>query len=360
MQLDDMCTLSYYKTIASLSDAHSVFLVQHTETKKIYVKKIMTVYNIDIFRYLKGHPIQNTPEIYEMIEDQDKLIVIEEYLTGDSLQELLDKNGAFDEEQVISLVRQVCTIIRQFHTAPTPIVHRDIKPSNIMISADGVLKLLDMNAAKYSGDQGGKDTVLIGTVGYAAPEQYGFGTSNIQTDIYAIGVLINVLLTGHFPQEQMASGRFGELIHRCTQVDWTKRYSSVDELVAALNQIQGVENHEKENQTLSYALPGFRTENPIKWICAGFGYLFMTWFCLNMTIEPVTGDMDLWLNRIFITIMAYAEVLFWGDYRNIQKKLGVYKYKNPICRWGLRILYAILIFFAIMLMLVGIENILFL
>lgn len=354
MQLDDMCTLSYYKTIASLSDAHSVFLVQHTETKKIYVKKIMTVYNIDVFRYLKDHPIQNTPQIYEIIEDQDKLIVIEEYLTGDSLQELLERQGTFNEEQVISLVRQVCAIIRHFHTAPTPIVHRDIKPSNILISTDGVLKLLDMNAAKYSADQGGKDTVLIGTVGYAAPEQYGFGVSNIQTDIYAIGVLINMLLTGQFPQEQMASGKLNELIHTCIEVDWTKRYRSIDELVAELNRIQSVDM--EENQSISYALPGFRTENPIKWILAGFGYFFMTWFCLNITIEPVNGSVDLWLNRIFIMIMAYAEVLFLGNYRNVQKKLGVYKYKNLIYRWGLRILYVILIFFAVMLMLVEIEK----
>ena len=71
-----------------------------------------------------------------------------------------------------------------------PIIHRDIKPSNIMITEQNHVVLLDFNAAKLYTNASTNDTVLLGTKGYAAPEQYGFGSSSPQTDIYAIGVLI--------------------------------------------------------------------------------------------------------------------------------------------------------------------------
>ena len=128
-------------------------------------------------RYLKDNPIKNTPRIYEVIEDSNQLIVLEEYISGTTLQQILDEQKVLKEEQVENIIRQLCSILLELHKAHPPIIHRDIKPSNIIISPDGVVKLIDMNAAKWNRNHSGRDTALIGTVGYAAPEQYGFASS---------------------------------------------------------------------------------------------------------------------------------------------------------------------------------------
>ena len=108
-----------------------------------------------------------------------------------------------------------------------PIIHRDIKASNIIISQEGTVTLLDMDAAKWYRDQSDRDTKLIGTYGYAAPEQYGFGASDERTDIYSIGVLLNVTLTGCLPSQKMAEGRIGAVIEKCVKLDPKERYASV-------------------------------------------------------------------------------------------------------------------------------------
>ena len=84
---------------------------------------------------------------------------------------------------------------RREHLFQIPaIIHRDIKPSNIIITAYNRAVLLDFNAAKYYSCQSTEDTVLLGTQGYASPEQYGFGSSSPQTDIYSMGILFRELL----------------------------------------------------------------------------------------------------------------------------------------------------------------------
>ena len=206
MRLDEECRLSFYQQIASLNEDHGVYLVQNISDKKIYVKKILKIYNVEVFRYLKDNPIKNTPRIYEVIEDSNQLIVLEEYISGTTLQQILDEQKGLKEEQVENIIRQLCSILLELHKAHPPIIHRDIKPSNIIISPDGVVKLIDMNAAKWSRNHSGRDTALLGTVGYAAPEQYGFASSCAQTDIYSVGILVNMMLTGVLPQERLARG----------------------------------------------------------------------------------------------------------------------------------------------------------
>ncbi|MCD8104401.1 MAG: serine/threonine protein kinase [Lachnospiraceae bacterium] len=237
MTLEEQAILSYYRPVADIRAEHGISLVQDDRSGKFYVKKCLTVYNAEIFRALQEHPIPGTPKIYAAIEDADKavLTVIEEYLPGDSLQELLDTRGIFLEAQVISIALELTSIVRSLHQSEPAIIHRDIKPSNVLLTPDGQVKLLDFNAAKFAAsDEQGRDTVLLGTRGFAAPEQYGFAASSVQTDLYAIGVLMNVLLTGKLPAEQMAEGSLSEIIATCTQIDPKNRYASAEALIHAL------------------------------------------------------------------------------------------------------------------------------
>lgn len=240
MTIQDELTLSYYKTVADINAAHEIFLVQDTRDGKFYVKKILTVFSLDVYKHLLAHPIRNTPTIYATIEDGGRLITIEEYIPGDTLEEVLAK-GSLTEDQTIGIAISLCQIIEQFHNCTPPIVNRDIKPSNIKITSDGVVKLVDLNAAKPCSAEATRDTVLIGTQGYAAPEQYGFGASSVLTDIYAIGVLMNEMLTGELPGIKLANGKLRHIISRCVELSPKSRFQSVRQLRETLMALQGSE-----------------------------------------------------------------------------------------------------------------------
>ena len=117
-----------------------------------------------------------------------------------------------------------------------PIIHRDIKPSNVMINESGEVFLLDVNVAKWVSTEAKEDTRLLGTLYYAAPEQfgYGFSASTEKTDIYAIGVLLNVMITGKLPKEEQAPAALWKVIEKCICLEADERYSD-DELLAVLN-----------------------------------------------------------------------------------------------------------------------------
>lgn len=74
----------------------------------------------------------------------------------------------------------------------------------------------------------------MGTVGYASPEQLGLSQSDPRTDIYAVGVMLNVMLTGKHPSEQLARGRAGRIVRRCTRINPDERYQSAAALAADL------------------------------------------------------------------------------------------------------------------------------
>ena len=272
MRLDDECRLSYYQQIASLNDDHNICLVQNVTDKKVYVKKILTVYNLEVFRYLQEHPIANMPHIYEIVVDSDKLIVIEEYMSGTTLQELLGERQSLSEEETSNIICQLCTILEALHNAHPPIIHRDIKPSNIIISPDGVVKLIDMNAAKWSRDIVGHDTLLIGPAGYAAPEQYGFAASDTKTDVYSIGVLINVMLTGVPPVERLAREPMGHIVSRCTKMDPKERYDSISDVRRAVLDSKSEPDSADNRIRCRYAPPGFRTLRPLSMFFSAIGY----------------------------------------------------------------------------------------
>ena len=243
--------ISYYKTIATINEQHKIYLVQHQETDKICVKKVLDVYNKAVFEYLMSNPIEGTPHIIELCEEEAKLIVIEEYISGDSLQVLLDEKK-LTKESVVNYILQLCDIVEKMHNAPVPIIHRDIKPSNIIIDNRNNVVLLDFNAAKYYREDSLRDTVLIGTTGYAAPEQYGFGSSTPQTDIYSIGILFKNLLDSL----DNTTGCYDSVINKCIRIDPATRYKTISEVqMAILNNVNHASDDKKKkyyNRLMSY------------------------------------------------------------------------------------------------------------
>lgn len=331
MTVSDECALACYDQVAAINEEHGVFLVQHRRSKNIYVKKTLTVFNPSVFRYLKEHHVPGTPAIVEAVEDDGKLIVIEEYISGETLKTLLSGASCFSEEQTLSIIRQLCTILREMHRASPSIIHRDVKPSNIILTSDGEVKLIDMNAAKVCASDKQEDTALIGTVGYAAPEQYGFGASGVQVDVYSVGVLLNELLTGESPKKHIAEGRLGRVVQRCTMMDPKDRYASIDELLRDLEP-ERYTAPDRAHRRSKYTIPGFRSGDPTHTVIALLGYLLIFTLGLTLTVQTAQTPAHLWIERAFFILCALTIVFFSCNYLNIWSPMKIDRIRKPFVK----------------------------
>lgn len=355
MNLEAELKLSYYKEIADVDDVHKVKLVQHAESGKVFVLKTLSIYDIRVFQYLAANPAQGTPRIVELIEDGSLLYVVEEYISGTSLRDKLNVSETFCETKAVALIRQLCDILRPLHKLNPPIVHRDIKPSNIIITLDSKMVLVDFNSAKESGNTKSQDTVLIGTVGYAAPEQYGFSASRPTADIYAIGVLLNELLTGNLPNEEVYGGNLEPVIRKCLQMDPINRYQSIDELLRAIN-IAVKPRITFWADVRSWLPPGLRNRNPWIALSSMLWYIFITAISFSLEVKNAAGG-ELQMNRIFCFLILLSETLWLGNYRNIWSYFPLSKSRNVFLKILGIIIWSIALIFALFLVLAIVSSV---
>lgn len=185
---------------------------------------------LDVYNRLQAIRCDNLPEIYDVIELDNGQIVLEEYIEGITAAQVMEI-GKYRYNGVRKVLLGVCDALTVLHDQG--IVHRDVKPENVMIENSGRVVLIDLNASRVESDAN-KDTVIMGTVGYAPPEQLGLSQTDARTDIYATGVLYNVMLTGQHPSVTIASGRAGRIVRKCTAVNPDERYQTADALRSAL------------------------------------------------------------------------------------------------------------------------------
>lgn len=197
---------------------------------------------IETLKRLK-HP--NLPSIVDVIEDESSFIIVMDYIEGQSLDKILKEEGAQPEDQVVEWAKQLCDVFGYLHTRTPPIIYRDMKPANVMLKPDGDITVIDFGTAKnYEINLG--ETTGIGTIGYAAPEQYigsGYGRTDARTDIYCLGMTMYHLLTDVDPCKNVISDRsiravnpaysygLDQIIQKCTQQDPAARYQSCAELM---------------------------------------------------------------------------------------------------------------------------------
>jgi len=223
---------SSYSVLRLLSDKNEsmILLLKHkTLGKKIVLRQYKSA--VRAYNFLKCIAFENLPLVYDSILLDDGQIVLEEYVDGITVADVLE-NGLYTYSGAKKVLEGVCNALSLLHS--NGIVHRDIKPENIIISNEGVVKLIDFNASRKMTYAAQKDTVQIGTIGYASPEQLGIAQSDTRTDIYALGVLLNVMLTGNHPSKQLAKGKAGKIVLKCTQIDPKSRYESVEKLMSEL------------------------------------------------------------------------------------------------------------------------------
>lgn len=203
--------------------------------------------------------------IVDIIENPDVIYIIEDYIEGETLNTILENNGAQPQELVIEWAMQICEALEYLHTRKPPIIYRDMKPANVMLKPDGNIKIIDFGIAREYKEQSLADTVSLGTKGYAAPEQFGGkGQTDARTDVYCLGVTLYHLVTGQSPCEppyeiypirhwnpQLSAG-LEAIIEKCTQLNPDDRYQTCAELLYALHHYEeyGVAYRAKQKKKL--------------------------------------------------------------------------------------------------------------
>ena len=206
----------------------SVTLVRHRESGKKFVLRSFEG-NAEVYQKLLNYTCPNLPQIYEVASEGGRNLVLEEYIQGDNMGQML-RETLFSPKETRRILR---SWNRPVGSALHGAIHRDVKPENIVLRGNEAV-LIDFDAARIYKSGGENDTQVLGTIGYAAPEQYGFSQSDACSDIYSLGILMNVMLTGKHPSNQLAPGRFGRIVTRCTQITPRKRYKNVLRLLDEL------------------------------------------------------------------------------------------------------------------------------
>lgn len=185
------------------------------------------------------------PRIVDIIEDDTALYLVMDYIEGETLAQIVERDGPVPEDIVRSWGLQLCEAFSYLHSQDPPVIYRDMKPSNVICEPDGMLTIIDFGVAREYDPGKTMDTVALGTKGFAPPEQYT-GQTDARSDIYALGMTLRCLLTGVIPRsndnvnyeeiydELGVSDEMRDIIYRCTALYPEERYQSCGELARDL------------------------------------------------------------------------------------------------------------------------------
>ena len=220
-----------YDTLRVLkqSPRGTVSVVRHKKSGTRYVFRRYSGSG-EVYRRLLPVLCPHLPQIMEAAEQDGQTAVLEEYVQGDTLAELL-MGARLTEREARQVTMQLCQALHVLHSMGA--VHRDVKPENVILrSSDAVL--IDFDAARIYKDESESDTQVLGTTGFAAPEQYGIFQSDERADIFSLGVLLNIMLTGKHPSREMTAGKMGRIVRKCTMTAPEQRYQSARALMEVL------------------------------------------------------------------------------------------------------------------------------
>ena len=181
---------------------------------RLYVRRYREI-SQELFQRIRGVSCPYLERLVEQSRDDNGAYFISEYIEGTSASE-----RTFTEKEAVKFLLELCMAIKSLHRAG--VIHRDIKPSNIICGNDGHIRLIDFDSARLRVEFQSRDTEILGTGGYAAPEQYGFMQTDDRSDIYAFGVTMEEILG-----ESADKPKFRRIIKRCTQFDPDRRYRDI-------------------------------------------------------------------------------------------------------------------------------------
>lgn len=199
---------------------------------------------------LKSLQNDHLPRIYDVLEGPTRIMLVMDYIEGESLDKVLERSGCIAPELVIDWGIQICQFFHYLHTQNPPIIYRDMKPANVILQPNGNVMVIDFGTARTWKIDGSldSDTTCLGTEGFAAPEQFGgYGQSDARTDIFCLGATLFNLVTGHSPflppygigplgewRKELKDSALDHIIQKCTARDPYERFQTASELQEAL------------------------------------------------------------------------------------------------------------------------------
>lgn len=194
------------------------------------------------------HP--NLPRIYDAFNERGRFYLVMDYIDGKTLLQLLkeERGHTLPVPQVINYAGQLCDVLQYLHTHNPPIIFRDLKPTNVMVTESGRVFLIDFGIARFFKEGQAQDTVLLGSPGYAPPEQHGGAQTSPRSDLYALGATLHCCLTGQDPYNApdrfsfapvrrynpLVPNELDQLIQRLLALDERQRPASALEVQQAL------------------------------------------------------------------------------------------------------------------------------
>ena len=277
----------------ALNAKGTVFLVRQPATGRILTGRRVPAPQAEVYTALQQSRPPHVPRVRAVQPEPDgQFLILQDYIQGITLETVLARQHSLPWQQVVAICIQLCKALESLHTQK--LVHRDIKPGNVLLTETGQAWLIDFDISRTCKDTQPRDTALLGTMGYAAPEQFGFQQTDARADLYALGVLLNQLCTGDFPQNKPVEGPLAKIVQKCIEIDPRQRYESAAALRRALEYlcpeaaVPSVETPAAPPPKPA-GVPGFRSGNPLHILIAILVYGVFAIFALAVGLASFSS-----------------------------------------------------------------------
>ena len=216
-----------------------VYLASDARGELVIYKRIPGDDKTELYRRVNSVGLKSIPRLYNLNYAEGFTEVIEEYIQGVSLKSIIDHDTdrSFSFDEAVNIAKDFMTAVLELHRLDPPLIHRDLKPENILLCDDSRIVLIDLEAAREYTDPSQKhDTVLIGTRGYAAPEQFGFNQTDVRSDIYSVGVVVKQIL-GIADVPEKKKDAIARFISKATMFDPEQRFSDMEEMLIGFDKV---------------------------------------------------------------------------------------------------------------------------
>lgn len=274
-----------------------------------------------------NHP--GIARVFDIVEDDENIYIIEDYIEGVTLDDELKRVGKVIEKDVVAWGKQITEALIYLHgSKPNPIIYRDMKPSNLILNKEGKIVVVDFGIAREFKLESQNDTSYIGTRGYAAPEQYGTSQTDARTDIYSLGVTLYHLATGKGPNEppyelrpireldpKLSTG-LEYIIAKCTKSDPDFRYHSAHDLLQDLMNIHKFNKEYKRRRLIQKG-------TILSLVVLFLAFSYLTWAGFNQVDQEK-------LDEYFALIGSGTELLEEKQYSEALATFGQAIAKMPL------------------------------
>lgn len=242
----------------SRSSPGKVYLAMNEQINQVYTVKmcgkagrdsLLHEYLLNEARAMKELKHPAVPQIHEILEDKSETYVIREYIQGETLDAIVQKQGVQPESRVLDWAKQLCDVLGYLHGLNPPYIYADMKPGNVLLRPDGQVSLINFETIRLYAEKENHNTAALWERGYTAPEQYGKGgQTDVRTDIFGLGMTMRYLITGvdliHSPASTQSIRTIAPecpapllepIIQKCIETDPEKRYQTVEALLTDLN-----------------------------------------------------------------------------------------------------------------------------